>query len=337
MTRIPTVSFANLICRFGDVYVLLDFASEVVLPAFADPNLKRPYGSTNYFFFDTKLSEFENPDPDAQVPLMVLYGQFIKDTILTRTQVFSPDVGLVTDEESIPSAPSAFFALILNNHKLVYLPETSHAPSLGTFGSTVQYFLRVKHREYINALYEQARHGEEPKTKKALYAEIPTPEIEVLPLASRASIEQFLGAFDKLTRLEFRILDTNQELQMLGTYQQLRLMKEAVHAQNTRLTHSSTTGLDKDQAIEQVHASAATGNQAVQMAGTAHDGTKLCGDNNNFQLRVPCDQLSSVPARRAEQMVQLYQRQVEQGILAADQMQDVAEKIKLLHERVHHE
>jgi hypothetical protein len=42
MTRIPTVSFANLICRFGDVYVLLDFASEVVLPAFADPNLKRP-------------------------------------------------------------------------------------------------------------------------------------------------------------------------------------------------------------------------------------------------------------------------------------------------------
>jgi hypothetical protein len=61
-------------------------------------------------------------------------------------------------------------------------------------------------------------------------------------------------------------------------------------------------------------------------------------DNNNFQLcarrAINCPRL---PARRAEQMVQLYQRQVEQGILAADQMQDVAEKIKLLHERVHHE
>lgn len=175
MTRTPSVTFANLICRFGDRHVLLDLAREVVLPAFADTSLRRPYGSTSYFFFGIKLSEFENPDTDAGVPLLVLYGQFVKDTILTRTQVFSPDVGLVSDEESMPSAPSAFFALVLNSHKLVYLPETPHAPPLGTFGSTVQHFLRLKHREHINALYDQARNTEEPKTKKRSTTRFPYP------------------------------------------------------------------------------------------------------------------------------------------------------------------
>ena len=337
MTRTPSVLFANLICRFGERYVLLDLAHEVVLPAFTDTSLKRPYGSTSYFFFGIRLSEFENPDPDARVPLMVLHGQFIKDTVLTRTQVFSAEAGLVSDEESMSSAPSAFFALVLNNHKLVYLPETPYAPPLGTFASTVQYFLRLKHREYVNALYEQARHTEQPKTKTALYEEVPVPHVEVLPLASKASIEQFLGAFDKLTQLEFRILDTNQELQMLETYRQLRIMKGAVHSQNTKLTHGSSTGLDKVEAIEQIHASAATGNQSVQLAGTSLDGTKLRGDNHSFQLRVPCDQVSPVPVERAEQMVRLYQHQVEQGILTADPAEETPDKIEQLRERLPHE
>ncbi|MGA3039596.1 MAG: hypothetical protein ABSF54_02265 [Bryobacteraceae bacterium] len=32
MPNLSTVSFANLICRFGEKYVLLDFAKEIVLP-----------------------------------------------------------------------------------------------------------------------------------------------------------------------------------------------------------------------------------------------------------------------------------------------------------------
>jgi hypothetical protein len=197
--------------------------------------------------------------------------------------------------------------------------------------------LRLKHREYINALYEQARHTEEPKTKKELYEETPVPRVEVLPLASKSSIEQFLLAFDKLTQLEFRILDTNQELQMLETYRQLRVMKHGLRSEHTKLAHGSSSGLDKDQAIEQIHASAATGNQAVQMAGTAPDGTRLRGDNHNFQLRVPCDQVSPVPAERAEQLVRLYERQVEQGILTEDTAEDTRGKIERLREHVPHE
>src|ERR1035438_30208 len=52
-----TVSFVNLICRFGDKFVLLDFANEIVLPAFTDSKLRRKYGDTTYVFQAVDLIE----------------------------------------------------------------------------------------------------------------------------------------------------------------------------------------------------------------------------------------------------------------------------------------
>ena len=332
MPRTPSLSFANFICRFGERHVLLDLAQEIVLPAFLDGELRRDFGDTKYFFFQTKL-RFLRRDADAPELSAFLYGRFIKDTVLTRTQVFSPEEGLIADEESMRSAPSAFFVLILNNHKLVYQPETPDAPSLDTFGSTAQIFLRAKHRAFIDETYERLRRDGPRTTKKGLLEQYPVPSVEIMPLASRASIENFVATFETLTELEFRILDTNQEFQMRETYRQLREMKDSIHSRKTKLTHSNPAGLDKGEAIEQIHASAATGNQSVKLAGAAPDGAKLRGDNNSFQVHVHTDDLPQAADARARRLLEIYYHQVQQGTLAADEAAENADRIRELRER----
>jgi hypothetical protein len=307
------ISFANVLCHFGERLVMLDLAREVIIPAITDGTLRRRYGQTQYFFHGTHLYGVSaNGENGENVPVLAVYGRLVKDTVLTRTQVYAPDQGaLVQNTESIASAPSAFFVIILNNHKLIYLPETPYAPPVQAFGSTLQYFARLKHKDYIDALYNQLRTTEAPRSKQSLYIEIPPPRVEVMPLASRGSIAEFLSAFEKLKHLEFRIIDTNQELQMRETYQQLRAMKHAVRSQNTRLIHDSAEGLDKIEAIDQINAAAATGNQEVKLSGETPDGTKLSGDNHKLKLQIPSDDLPENPAQRAERMIGLYEQQVE--------------------------
>ena len=117
MARVPSIVFANLTCRFGDKYVLLDLASEIALPAFTDNSLRRNYSNTSYFFLNVGIVEIEIDG--ITDPQLTIYGRIVKDTVLIRSQIYLAESGLIPDEDSIQSSPSSFFALDLNNHKLV--------------------------------------------------------------------------------------------------------------------------------------------------------------------------------------------------------------------------
>ena len=131
--RRDTAAFANFICRFGDEKVLLDYAEEIVIPAFTHDTYVRSYGKhTHYHFYKVK---FVKLDEIAGIPVFALAGRFVKDTMLTRHQVFEEQVGLIQDEQEMRSSPSAFFVLILNNHRLIYFPETPHAPEFNSFAA----------------------------------------------------------------------------------------------------------------------------------------------------------------------------------------------------------
>jgi len=133
--RQHSAAFANFICKFGDKN-LLDYAEEVVIPAFTRDTYVRSFGDrTHYHFYEVELL---NLAEQGKYPIWVLAGRFIKDTELRREQIFDEEKGLIKDEQSMQSAPSAFFILILNNHRLIYFPETAHAPDLSAFKSTVR-------------------------------------------------------------------------------------------------------------------------------------------------------------------------------------------------------
>ncbi|MBC8718169.1 hypothetical protein [Ochrobactrum sp. Marseille-Q0166] len=286
-------TFANFICRFGDDKVLLDYAYEIVIPAFTRDTFIRRYGATHYHLYDVELVTL---DETKQPPIMALAGRFIKDTELRRYQIFDEKHGLVRDEQSMRSAPSAFFVLILNNHRMAYFPETPNAPDLRAFEVTVRSFLIKRYEEFINEAYELAQNRtkliqlERKITKKALREALPRPTLEVVPLTGADSIEQFVRRYDTLKQIDFRIVRPNDDIDAGELFGEIRKLSESLNANRTKVTAANAEeGLDVGIAIETITEATATGNQDVILNGVDHEGNKLSGNNHNFQVSAPIE------------------------------------------------
>ena len=330
--RITRAKFANVVCRFGEKFVLLDFVEEIIYPAFTNQDLQRTYSDTSYRFWDVGLAEV--PVAEHELPLVAVYGRHIKKMVLKSEQDFSPTTGIVTSKRELPSAPSAFFVLILNNHKLIYVDETDDAPSITAFQATLQHNVSQMYRQYIDILYSSFRGTDAAKTKKQLYLETPHPTVEVRPLATQASIETFLKAFAIVRQVDFKFLDTNQEFPQLETHRQIREMKRRFEAKSTTLAFGSKNGLDRVELAGQIHNAAAAGNETVRVYGKSVEGADLKGNNEDFSVSLPVDNLPEDEAQRAAQLARTYQDSVQSGILIEDVREDSARKIRNFIDRI---
>lgn len=321
-------TFANFICRFGDDKVLLDYAKRIVIPAFTKDTYVRSYGKkTHYHFYETELL---NLSEDDDVPIMVLAGRFVKQTELTRTQIFDSEQGLVQDEATLLSAPSAFFVLILNNHRLIYFPETPHAPDLNAFRVTAQQFLRQRHQEFINKTYEKSRDDNMPLTKKSLYETHPRPSLEVVPLTGKSDITAFMRRFEKLKKINFRVVRPNDDINAGEILSQVRELSDALGSTSTKLTASSGEGLDINAAIEAVTEATSSGNQDVTVSGIDTNGNALSGNNEHFRLSA---EIESVPLRKAslvKRLVDKFSQLVSDGTINAPKADQKSKKVKNL-------
>ena len=139
MTTTYTYELANFVCKFNS-HNLMDMLHEVVIPAFTiEDTWKVKRG--NFFFQSTQIVEL----PNQSEKTFAIIGRFIRDTKLTSTQIYDYETKeLISQKDSIQTSPSALFVLILNNHRLIYLKETPHAPTLEMFKETCQTFFRRK-------------------------------------------------------------------------------------------------------------------------------------------------------------------------------------------------
>lgn len=276
--------FANFILRFGGKE-LIDYAEEILIPALTEPGRSRTYGKyTEYFIYRGRLVRL---DEDEDVPVMAIVGQFVKKTRLVRHQVFEAGKGPVADEASLASAPSAFFVLILNNHRLIYYPETPDAPDLVPFKATVKRFVSDRHREYIDKLFEQYKEDGERVTKKELREEHKSPTLEIIPLTGTDSISSFVNRFSVLKSIEFRIVKPNAEIDGSAIFRQLRELSDDLESQDTRLRTVNKDGLDKAASKTTIKEATAQGNQEVTLDGVDYEGNKLKGNNDEFKLSAP--------------------------------------------------
>lgn len=287
--RQHTANFANFICRFGPEKVLLDYAESIVLPAFTDDTLIRIYGTTRFFVYEAKVEVIDQPAE----PLVVVSGRFVKEMNLSREQIFDPAQGIVRSEASIASAPSAFFALILNNHRLVYFPETAHAPDLKNFQSTILSNIKIKHKAFINKLYDEARDHDVKVTKKELFERNPSPTLEIVPISGDGEIEAFIKRFEVLKKIEFKIHRTNDEIDAEEIFDDFRGFVTPMNPSDVRMQITNNSGLDLSEAIPRVQAATETANQDVKLLGLDTDGNKLTGDNHKFKVSTPIDPIPS--------------------------------------------
>ncbi len=316
MPKASYLSFANLTCRFGDRFVLLDLAKEVIYPAFFNEAYGRKYGPTTYFFRDVGLAAFEIEGIER--PQLTIYGRFIKDTVVKRDQIYSPGIGLVADVASMASAPSAFFALDLDNHKLIYLPETSGAPNAKQFALTLESFARKELASYIRALSNESKLTDSPKSIMELMVEYPTPTVEATPLAGDSNIDLFVERFSKIVRVGFQLNNTNAEFNRAEDFRRIREMKDDVLAARTTLVHENKAGLRKEAVAGEVKAAAAGGNQKITLKGQGEDGAELSGSNEDIKLEVAFSDPPEDRWERAKEMVKSFFAQVTAGRLRPD-------------------
>ena len=319
-------SFANFICRFGSEKVLLDYAMEIVLPAFTDDTLVRGYGSTHYFFYNSDIVILNK---DADEPTVAVTGRFIKNTQLSREQIFDDTRGLLQDEAVMSSAPSAFFVLILNNHRLIYFPETAHAPTIENFKSTCERFLKQKHGKYIDTIYNKLAQKGKKETKKKLREINPSPSLEVIPISGDEEIEDFVRRYQKLKKIEFKIIRPNDEIDGGEIFNEIRDFLGPIEPTDTKLVTSRADGLDIEQAIPRIKIATETDNQEVKLSGTDLSGNQLRGDNNEFKISAPIDPLPPTTTGLVEKLIATFSTLKSDGTIKTGK-RDASVKDKIL-------
>lgn len=336
------ISFANFICKFGTKN-LLDVADEIVIPAFLDCESfsSRRYGDTSYFFIQTQLINLGSP----RKPTLALAGRFVKDTTLTREQIYDPNRGLIRTAGKLDSSPSALFVLLLNNHKVIYCPETAHSPSLESFRSTAYWYIRQQQNKFVKEEYERrltrrndrlaAREDAgERVTKKQVWDDYPIPELEVMPIPSELSLSEFVKRYRQLSSMSLRVLQTNSEIDNRGLLRAVRNTGSKLGARNSVVTHTAGDrgeGLDKGEAIAQLRAVGLDGNVEVKLNGKDASGNKLIGNNEEFKLRAHVDSVSHNVDDAAAQLNTVFLREVDRNNLRLANDADVdgtADKIR---------
>jgi len=304
--------FANFILRFGKKE-LIDYAETILIPALTDDTRVRTYGTrTSYRIYKGRVVRL---DKDGSNPTIALIGQFIKETELVRYQVFKRGEGAVADEAALASAPSAFFVLILNSHRLIYFPETPDAPDLRAFKATIKRFVSDRHREYIDEIHTIRKDSREPVTKTALREEHEVPTLEIIPLTGKEGISAFVNQFSVLKTIEFRIVKPNAELEGHEVFRQLREISDGLKSSDTRLRTSNPDGLDKTKSKKTINEATEQGNQEVTLHGVDQEGNKLNGNNEEFKISAPVSKVPVAKLTLAKKLFGIFTGLVAKGII----------------------
>lgn len=312
MDFLKKLEFGNYTLRFGDE-VLLDYYDEIVFPSFLEMNHVRKIGDKSEFFFiDTEAVVL---DDSVASPVIGIKGRLIKNTILTREQVFDGE-DIIEDHDELETAPSSFFLLILNTHRLILCKEVSDAPTIQNFQSTSQNFLNQEYEKHITYLYESAkedrkRNKDLPRvTKRSLRAEILPPKLRISTLTDEQSLEDFVSSFKKINNISIKLLPTNQEeIDNDSFWEALDDTGEEMDSNNTTVRFSNPeSGLRPAAVLEQLTSATKLANSGIKLSGYDDDGDIIKGSNENFVLLSEMDDLSKNTTEAANES---YERFVE--------------------------
>ncbi|QDT83832.1 hypothetical protein [Gimesia chilikensis] len=315
MAKKLELEVSNFIVRFGENYVLNDLLDEIVLPAFFSNSI-REYRDTTYFFHEPQFIYLEKDNADS----LALVCRFVKDTVLRRHQIYSPNEGIIADEHEINSAPSAIAILLLQSHRLLYVREVPGAPTAKQFGSTFKYFMNTATLNYQSAYYDEWKDSSEKLTKKKIRELFPIPDVDVVPLVASESLKEFLERFKQLKILKVELAATNNEIDNDEFFRLWRKINNGMDGKKSVVSYRSNEGLDTEGCYEYVEA-AKQGNALVELKGEDQKGDNLVGTNENFSVKA---QLSEDGKTRASRVKESFVKYKE---LLTDNVVDIGDHV----------
>ena len=317
------LQIANFILTFGSKGELLDFAEEIVIPCFFDDSLVRTHGSSSYYIYEPTWIDLGSEDERE----LAISGRFVKDIVLTREQVFNQGK-LVEDYDELQSSPSAFFVLLFRDHRLLYFSETAHAPDISAFASTMQIYLRRKWRAHLKLVHDSSS---DKVTYANLRKEIPMPTLNILPLAKTGSVRSLLEGFDKVTRLKFRLIRPNHEIDASKVLQSVRDRLQPLEPARLDIELAQSEGLDPDETADAVEEAAKSMNTDIILSGVDSEGNKLKIENEDLALRIPIAHPPKTKKSLRKRLYAAFQEQLAEGSITRHSMTDkVRRKIEQL-------
>lgn len=317
-----SLEMANFVCKFNEQN-LMDFYHEIVAPAFFVEK-KHKLGKSLFFFNNVTLLDLSEDDDEK---ILAIAGRYIRDIELTREQYFDKQSGeLVEDQETLDSSPSALFVLILNNHRLLYLKETAHAPTLDMFKNSILKFLKEATKEYLTTL---------PKEEKNHFIrEIGSPDLTITPLTSESTLESFVKSYAKLEQVRIIVNQRNDEMDNEAFIETLQKKGIEANSNFTEMTHRNTKeGLEKTKVIEQILAATSQGNQRIELKGLTASGEELKGNNESFKIVTKLSNVTKDVGKAAKKMYNSLISFKEKGLVNIPKTPNhVKEKIKSIGE-----
>ncbi|HLL00296.1 MAG TPA: hypothetical protein VK539_06890 [Myxococcaceae bacterium] len=319
------VEFANVVVRAGESE-LLDLFDDLVWPALTNKQLKRTHGDSTFFISDCRgFVAHWNGKPQS-----VVIARIIKTTKLKREQYYDERQGIVADQRTLDSAPSGVFLLILNNHKLIYVHETAHAPPIGQVENTLRRFILATYDQLIRSKFSAHQKRGTPVTQRTLRTEFPRPDVDVIPLPHEGSIAEFINVFDVIKTIEVRLIRPNSEIDLNPFFKVARQEQERLKSKQTTITQRSTEGLSDTEAKRYVTAATRQGNARINVRGTDERGVKISGNNDNFNIKTYLNHVPKSITTIAKRLFTEFQKLAQDNHFPVSQSQDAGKKAEHL-------
>jgi len=303
------MEIANLTCRskLGD-RELLDVFANYFLPAMQNQEVP---GSKNT---ETVLYKFVNLNVDKVENELVLYGRFIKCLNIEREQILDGDT-LIQSYDSMDSAPSSFFVLILRNHKLMWVKEMTRAPLLKDFKAALLKMLRNERFNLIDNYVKKHTSNlfigknDIQNIERKAYSEYPELELSVTPLGNNIQIKEKLSRFKNIYNITLKALKRNNELgsdfNMLA--KQMSETQEVMEAKNvTTEIHGDTKNPLKKEAATELIQSVSDGNYEYKIQGIDENSNKIMETNDTLSLSMVINYIKEDLPQNVKNIIRKY-------------------------------
>jgi len=302
--------FANFILKFGD-HDLIDYLDEVVVGAFTDDALVSNRRGSSFYFLEVELVEL-----DPNKGNWAIAGRFVQDTMLRRTQVYKEGQGLVHDEATLQSCPSAFFVLTLDDHRLIYFAETAYAPPIASFKATITAFIKRKHLAFVDRQHAEAnKNDDQIVTRKQLTELHPTPSLSIIPLTNKEGIEEFLARYSVIRKVEIIVHKPNREVDAADAVANIQALRKQLGSDKAKLSLTETEGLDHEGTKEVLEDITDSPNIDTTVSGLDQAGDKLQGSNEDFSVRADVDLAQLETPNMARRLFAKMEQLRERGVL----------------------
>jgi hypothetical protein len=307
----------------------LDF----VHPAFFN-NHERHYAESKCFFYEPQILEIIDEAEDEKEVLPFIYGRLVKDTFLEREQVYI-DGELKDDPTALQNSPSAIFILSLKDHQLFFIKEHRFAPTLETFRSCIDKFINEERDSLIENIFQAEKEKYEyrgktgrRKTKKDLQGTYGKPEINIIPLSSDASIEEFIKSFKVIDKIALNLVTPNNESDTNPFFESWRNKKKTLPNSKSSITFSKDKKPLQPTPVANLAKEAADDrNILLKVTGRDVHNDKLVGTNDNFKLTVPLGELEDDPILLSKKVYDRFQDLIKDGVIRGPRITDI-EKVK---------